>query len=98
MPIYDFDNIANGGKQVMDVIKQVTKSTNETVDWIEYCRPGVRGLCTSTYKTKDVEELYSKVVGSSAISVTKLLKNEFGEKSFSFVAPDEIFWNIIEWE
>ena len=61
-------------------------------------RPGAHGLTLFTYAVKDVEAYHAKVSASDATKVTKVLKNEFGEKSFSFIAPDGMDWTLVEWK
>lgn len=98
MPIYEYEEITVGAKQVMDVIKYTDCSTNNIVDVIGKCKPGVRGLCSASYKAKDIEELYEKVSKSEVTDLSKLINNEFMEKSFTFIAPDGIHWTIVEWK
>ena len=59
-------------------------------------RPGSLGVSLYTMKVGDIEAYYQRVNGSEATEVTKVFENEFGEKSFSFVAPDGYFWNLLE--
>ncbi len=62
----------------------------------EFSKPGSLGYSLYTYRVKNIEKYYEKVAASKAKNVTPVLKNEFGEKSFSFVAPDGYFWTILE--
>ena len=41
---------------------------------------------------------HHKVIESEATKMTPIVINEFGEKSFSFVAPDGYFWTLWERE
>ena len=59
-------------------------------------RPGCLGVCLYTMKVRDIESYHQRVSSSEATEVTKVYENEFGEKSFSFVAPDGYFWTLIE--
>ncbi|MCS7002088.1 MAG: hypothetical protein NZ518_04485 [Dehalococcoidia bacterium] len=57
--------------------------------------PGSRGLCLSTFRVDDIDAYHARVQDSAARAVTPVLPNEFGEPSFSFVAPDGVFWTIV---
>ncbi len=59
-------------------------------------KPGSLGYSLYTYRVKGIENYRQKVNASRAKNVTKIKSNEFGEKSFSFVAPDGYFWTILE--
>ena len=58
-------------------------------------RPGSLGYSLFTYRVTDLNAWYIRVASSDATGVTEVMKNEFGELSFSFVAPDGCFWNLI---
>lgn len=62
----------------------------------DYSKPGSLGYSLYTYRVKNIEGFHSKVKASKAKDVTEIGKNEFGEKSFSFTAPDGYFWTILE--
>jgi uncharacterized glyoxalase superfamily protein PhnB len=53
-------------------------------------------MCLYTYKVREVEIYWQRVRESAAQQLTEIMINEFAEKSFSFVAPDGYFWNIVE--
>lgn len=61
-------------------------------------RPGAHGLTLFTYAVKNIDRMRSKVAASDATRVTPVLKNEFGEKSFSFISPDGMDWSLVEWK
>ena len=63
---------------------------------LDYSRPGSLGVCLYTMKVRDIESYYQRVICSEATEVTKVCENEFGEYSFSFVAPDGYFWTLLE--
>ncbi|RMH34611.1 MAG: VOC family protein [Acidobacteria bacterium] len=65
-------------------------------DKFAYSKPGSLGYSLYTYKVTNIEHYHRKVKESKATNVTQILTNEFGEKSFSFVAPDGYFWTILE--
>jgi uncharacterized glyoxalase superfamily protein PhnB len=62
----------------------------------EYSKPGSLGYSLYTYRVRGIEKYREKIKASRATGVTEISKNEFGEKSFSFVAPDGYFWTILE--
>ncbi len=59
-------------------------------------KPGSLGMCLYTYRVRGIETYWQQVRESPAQQVTEIVNNEFTEKSFSFVAPDGYFWNILE--
>lgn len=59
-------------------------------------KPGSLGYSLYTYRVKEIENYRQKVNASKAKNITEIKTNEFGEKSFSFVAPDGYFWTILE--
>lgn len=69
---------------------------SKLINKMEYSKPGSLGYSLYTYKVRGIENYHQKVKQSTAKNVTDILKNEFGEKSFSFTAPDGYFWTIIE--
>lgn len=58
-------------------------------------RPGCLGFSLYTYRVADIEAAHREVSKSAATRVTALVPNEFGESSFSFVAPDGYFWTLV---
>ncbi len=63
---------------------------------LDRSRPGSLGYSLYTYKVSGIEEYHRRVLKSRASSVTEIIENEFGERSFSFVAPDGYFWTLLE--
>ncbi len=63
---------------------------------LAYSRPGSLGVCLYTMKVKDIQSYHQHVSSSEATDLTQVYENEFGEKSFSFVAPDGYFWTLVE--
>lgn len=61
-------------------------------------KPGCLGLSLYTYRVAPLESYHERVKASRASGVTPIMVNEFGERSFSFVAPDGHFWTLIESE
>lgn len=62
----------------------------------EKAQPGCLGMSLYTYRVGDVEEYRDRVQASSAQEVTEICQDEFGDRSFSFTAPDGYFWTLIE--
>lgn len=62
---------------------------------IERSRPGSLGYSLFTYRVADLAAYHAKVKASQATDVTPLLKNEFGEMSFGFKAPDGHSWALV---
>ena len=61
---------------------------------IERARPGSLGYSLYTYRVNDIAAYHAKVKASAATQVTEVLPNEFGERSFSFRAPDGHSWAL----
>jgi catechol 2,3-dioxygenase-like lactoylglutathione lyase family enzyme len=96
----DFDN-PKSSKNPMEALsgrlKIIWFSPESNLDnKFEYSKPGSLGYSLYTYRVSGIEKYHSKVNSSKATKVTKISKNEFGEKSFSFVAPDGYFWTLLE--
>ncbi len=64
-------------------------------DMRDHSRPGVTGLCLSTYLVSNLEEYRVRISASTATAVTPINANEFGEPSFSFTAPDGTAWALV---
>lgn len=65
-------------------------------DKTDSANPGALGYSLYTFRVREIESYHQKVKNSQATKVTEIIKNEFGEQSFSFVAPDGYFWTILE--
>ncbi len=68
----------------------------ELPDFAEQSRPGGLGISLYTYRVKDLEEYWSRIQSSSAKQITNIITDEFGDRSFSFTAPDGYYWTLIE--
>ncbi|MBN8561461.1 MAG: VOC family protein [Leptolyngbya sp. UWPOB_LEPTO1] len=62
----------------------------------EKAQPGCLGMSLYTYRVGEVEEYRDRIQASSARNVTEICVDEFGDRSFSFTAPDGYFWTLIE--
>jgi uncharacterized glyoxalase superfamily protein PhnB len=62
----------------------------------ERSQPGCLGMCLYTYSVDGLEVYSDRIQASPAENITDIVSNEFGEKSFSFVAPDGYFWTLLE--
>ncbi|MGK7893251.1 MAG: VOC family protein [Xenococcus sp. (in: cyanobacteria)] len=65
-------------------------------DLHERSRPGSLGVCLYTYAVRDINDYHQRVSNSTAENITSVSVNEFGERSFSFIAPDGYFWTLVE--
>ncbi len=61
----------------------------------EQSRPGCLGMSLYTYRVQEIENYLDRIKTSKVREFTEIEQNEFGEKSFSFVAPDGYFWTLI---
>jgi uncharacterized glyoxalase superfamily protein PhnB len=61
-----------------------------------FAQPGSLGMCLYTYRVKNLNAYFDRIQTSSAQKFTAITTNEFGEMSFSFVAPDGYFWTLVE--
>ncbi len=59
-------------------------------------RPGCLGLSLYTYRVGDIAAYRAKLLASAATGVTAIVADEFGDKSFSFTAPDGYVWTLIQ--
>jgi catechol 2,3-dioxygenase-like lactoylglutathione lyase family enzyme len=59
-------------------------------------QPGCLGISLYTYRIRGIEEYCDRIKASPVLKFTNIIENEFREKSFSFVAPDGYFWNLVE--
>lgn len=58
--------------------------------------PGSLGTCLYTYRVADVDGYRERVASSPATRVSEVVRDEFGARSFSFIAPDGYWWQLIE--
>lgn len=58
-------------------------------------QPGCLGMSLYTYRVHDIEDYLNRIKASNVQKFSEIEINEFGEKSFSFVAPDGYFWTLI---
>jgi catechol 2,3-dioxygenase-like lactoylglutathione lyase family enzyme len=62
----------------------------------EAAQPGCLGVCLYTYRVRGLNFYCDRLMASSVQKYTNKVVNEFGEMSFSFVAPDGYFWTLLE--
>lgn len=65
-------------------------------DGFDRANPGCLGMSLYTYRVSSIAEYFERVKASKAQKITEIVANEFGEQSFSFIAPDGYFWTLIE--
>jgi len=75
---------------------QVYTPLYPTSDKREYAQPGSLGICLFTYQVEDIAAFHQRVTHSNATHVTSIMSNEFGEPSFGLIAPDGMYWMIVE--
>ncbi len=61
----------------------------------EQAQPGCLGMCLYTYRVQGLEVYCKRIKATQAKNITDIVSNEFGEKSFSFIAPDGYFWTLV---
>lgn len=59
-------------------------------------RAGHLGLSLYTFRVRNLDAYLAKVRASTATEITPIARNEFGERSFSFTAPDGYMWTLVE--
>jgi catechol 2,3-dioxygenase-like lactoylglutathione lyase family enzyme len=59
-------------------------------------RPGSLGMSLYTFRVRDLDAYHARIKASAATDVSPIVKNEFGERSFSFTAPDGYVWTLLE--
>ncbi|MBW4633637.1 MAG: VOC family protein [Iphinoe sp. HA4291-MV1] len=62
----------------------------------EAAQPGCLGVCLYTYRVQGLDMYCDRIKANSVQKYTDFVPNEFGEMSFSFVAPDGYFWTLLE--
>ncbi|RCJ19589.1 bleomycin resistance protein [Nostoc minutum NIES-26] len=62
----------------------------------EAAKPGSLGMSLYTYRVRGIQAYYDRIQASPAQKLTSIVENEFGEKSFSFIAPDGYFWTLVD--
>ena len=69
---------------------------SDVPDKHEYSQPGCLGASLYTYRVSDLDEYYARVKASPATNLTDITTNEFGERSFTFTAPDGYVWTMVQ--
>jgi catechol 2,3-dioxygenase-like lactoylglutathione lyase family enzyme len=59
-------------------------------------QPGCLGISLYTYQVENIAAYRDHIQASAAQAVTEVCDNEFGDRSFSFIAPDGYFWTLVE--
>lgn len=65
-------------------------------DLMDHSQPGNLGLSLYTYRVRGIDDFHARVSASAATGVTAVVVNEFGERSFAFVAPDGYTFALVE--
>ena len=58
-------------------------------------QPGCLGMSLYTYRVNNIKYYFDRIKNSAVTQITDIVDNEFGEQSFSFVAPDGYLWNLM---
>lgn len=58
-------------------------------------KPGCLGMCLYTYRVNGLDGYLDRLRASQAQNISAIVRNEFGENSLSFVAPDGYFWTLL---
>jgi uncharacterized glyoxalase superfamily protein PhnB len=77
------------------LLRRIPSDVTSLPDLMDRSRPGCLGLSLFTYRVRDLDAYHARVAASAARDVTAMLANEFGERSFSFRAPDGHFWTLV---
>ena len=92
----EFDLSAFFSPKTLVGMFQVYTPLYPTPDQREYAQPGSLGICLFTYQVEDITAFHKHVTHSDATHVTSIVSNEFGEPSFGLIAPDGMYWVIVE--
>lgn len=65
-------------------------------DRLARAQPGHLGYSLFTARVGDIDAMRERVLSSRASGVTQVMPDEFGEKAFSFTAPDGFAWTLIQ--
>lgn len=76
--------------------KTFTPNNHVTEKVFEKSSPGSLGMSLYSYRVADLSSYRSRVTASAATRVSRIVFDEFGVLSFSFIAPDGYWWQIIE--
>lgn len=72
------------------------RSPRPADDRLARAQPGHLGYSLFTARVGDIDHMHARVSGSRATRVTAVLADEFGERAFSFTAPDGFAWTLIQ--
>lgn len=59
-------------------------------------RPGCLGYSAYSWRVQEIESMHRRVSGSGALRVSDVLQDEFGQRCFTFDAPDGYAWLLLE--
>ena len=85
-----FDQQRSGRLRIFNI-----SSTREEEDRLADSRPGKLGYSLYTYRVNDVDGMRDKAHAAGATEVTGIVEDEFGQRAFSFCAPDGYFWTLM---
>ena len=87
----DWTQARSGRLKVIRFPKHVRMENVQT-----HSNAGSLGLSLYTYRVKDIMFYHQKVNQSKATKVSEIMLDEFGQRAFSFQAPDGFMWTLIE--
>lgn len=59
-------------------------------------RPGHAGMCSYTYRARDLAALRDRLAGADLDELSPLATDEFGRPAVTFTAPDGYHWTLFE--
>ena len=71
-------------------------TSSEMVEMWDDASPGALGMSLYTWRVTDIDAAHKKAEAAGATDMTDIQPDEFGDKSFSFRAPDGYFWTFVQ--
>jgi hypothetical protein len=96
----DFDDPRSGqslAERRSGKLKCVRFAANARIeDRLDRSRPGCLGYSAYSWRAQDIESMHARVSGAGARRVSDVLGDEFGNRCFTFDAPDGYAWLLLE--
>jgi hypothetical protein len=84
----------------LHILRYAADCPSKIPDQREQSRPGTIGPNNYTLSVENLSHYYDRIraseIGGGVATITDIVMNEFGENSFSFVAPDGYHWTILQ--
>jgi catechol 2,3-dioxygenase-like lactoylglutathione lyase family enzyme len=87
----DFQQMRSGRLKIIRFSDQT-----QIEDRISCASPGSLGYSLYTLRVSCIQTSHRRIEKSDATQLTEIMPNEFGELSFSFIAPDGYSWTILQ--